>query len=75
MGPRARRERGHRVTVDELDRVAVERLRRGAERALDLGALSYVDEDGLALLRRLLAAGMVVRSSSGFVAELLARGR
>lgn len=60
--------------VDELSRVAIERLRRsGAAPTLDLGAVTYVDDAGVILLRRLLGAGMQVRSSSGFVAELLGR--
>ena len=43
---------------------------------LDLSAVSFVDADGLRLLRELQARGMTLAACSGLVAELLhAEGR
>jgi ABC-type transporter Mla MlaB component len=59
--------------VEELRGVAEKRLRRGPLPApsLDLGAVSYVDASGVALLRELLEAGMALRAANPFVDELL----
>jgi ABC-type transporter Mla MlaB component len=59
--------------VAELRTAAEERLRRGPAPApsLDLGAVSYVDASGVALLRELLEAGMQLRAGNPFVDELL----
>jgi ABC-type transporter Mla MlaB component len=59
--------------VAELRRVAEERLGRAPASApsLDLGAVSYVDANGVALLNGLLEAGMRLRAASPFVTELL----
>ena len=38
---------------------------------LDLSAVTFVDDDGAALLRRLLERGAVVSACSGYIAALL----
>lgn len=61
--------------VTELRRVVRERLGRpgGAGLTLDLAAVSYVDAEGVSVLKELVAAGVRVRAASAFVAELLGR--
>lgn len=57
--------------VGELAR-SCDRLRAsGAGLVVDLGAVSFVDRDGVQLLRRLAAQGAVVVNASRFVAEQL----
>lgn len=66
--------------VDELRRAARERAVRAnagsalAATSVDLAAVTYVDAEGVALLKELVAAGVRVRAASPFVAELLGRG-
>lgn len=57
--------------VAELARSCDRQLAGGASLALDLGAVTFVDGDGLSLISRLEGRGVAVRNCSPFVAEQL----
>lgn len=58
--------------VDELRSVSSEILRQPATRLiLDLAEISFIDDDGLELLRELLSPRVTVRHCSLFVAQQL----
>ena len=57
--------------VGELARSCDQLLAAGAELVIDLGAVSFVDRDGVELLRHLAARGAAVVNASRFVAEQL----
>lgn len=66
--------------VAELRRAARDRAGRAnagaaelAPTTVDLAAVNYVDAEGVALLKELVAGGIRVRAVSQFVAELLGR--
>jgi ABC-type transporter Mla MlaB component len=46
-------------------------LSEGAELALDLAGVSFVDQDGIALFHTLQERDVILRNASYFVAELL----
>jgi anti-anti-sigma regulatory factor len=51
-----------------------ERGRRSGRLLLDLAAVTYADAAGVQLLRELVAEGVEIAASSGFVGELLYPG-
>jgi anti-anti-sigma factor len=58
--------------VDELRRVAAEPLREAAARlVLDLAEVTFIDADGLALLRELASRHVILRNGSLFVMQQL----
>jgi anti-anti-sigma factor len=58
--------------VDELRRVTSEPLRESAARlVLDLAEVTFIDPDGLALLRELLFRHVILRNGSLFVTQQL----
>lgn len=61
------------VSVEELRRLseAISAREDGEPLVLDLGAVSFVDADGIALLRRLCSAQVEITRCSPFVAQLL----
>jgi ABC-type transporter Mla MlaB component len=62
------------LEVAELDRVANELLAQRRTVRLDLGDVTYVDREGVALLRGLRADGAVWENASIFVLCLLEGG-
>jgi ABC-type transporter Mla MlaB component len=62
------------LEVAELNRVASELLAQRRTLSLDLGAVTWVDDQGIALLRGLRAGGAVWRNASPFVLCLLEGG-
>jgi ABC-type transporter Mla MlaB component len=62
------------LEVAELDRVASELLAQRRALSLDLGAVTWVDDQGIALLRGLRAGGAVWQNASTFVLCLLEGG-
>jgi len=46
-----------------------------ARTRLDLSRVSFIDDAGLFLLRRLIATGVVIEASSSFVAAILNPGK
>jgi hypothetical protein len=61
--------------VDELRGACEKALRAPARLTLDLGAVTFIDRDGVALLRRLVRRDADVTNCSPFVAEQLGAGR
>jgi hypothetical protein len=59
--------------VAELARVCAEAARQSAGVALDLSAVSFLDEPGVRLLQQLLGRGVKLTACSGLIAELLQR--
>lgn len=59
--------------VEELRRVYQAEGSRPGSLRLDLSAVTFVDEEGLGLLREVLQYGAQLTSCSGLVAELLHR--
>lgn len=57
--------------VDEVRRSCEEVRRAGMEPIVDLAQVSFVDREGVALLRDLGRRGVALVNCSGFVAELL----
>ena len=62
------------LEVAELDRVANELLAKRRGVRLDLAGVTYVDDEGVALLRGLRAGGAVWENASSFVLCLLEGG-
>ena len=62
------------LEVAELQRVAGELLAQRRMLALDLAAVTWVDDEGVALLRGLRAGGAVWQNASNFVLCLLEGG-
>ncbi len=57
--------------VGELARACEPLLAAGPGLVVDLGGVSFVDRDGVELLRRLIGQGATVVNTSRFVAEQL----
>src|SRR5262249_5619276 len=57
--------------VAELARICTQPMAGSTCIQLDLSAVTFVDESGLRLLRKLLDRGVGIAAVSGFVAELL----
>ena len=57
--------------VDELRRVTSEPLREPARLVLDLAEVTFIDADGLALLRELSSRHVILRNGSLFVTQQL----
>ena len=57
--------------VDEVRRSCEELQRAGIEPTVDLARVSFVDREGVELLRTLTSRGVAVVNCSGFVTELL----
>ncbi|CAN5581150.1 hypothetical protein BH09PLA1_BH09PLA1_04920 [soil metagenome] len=49
--------------------------RQLAHTRLDLSRVSFIDDAGVFLLRRLTASGVVIQASSSFVAAILQTGK
>jgi ABC-type transporter Mla MlaB component len=62
------------LEVTELDRIASELLAKRRVLSLDLAAVTWVDDEGIALLRELRASGAVWQNASNFVLCLLEGG-
>ncbi len=60
--------------VEELRRACARALVGGARLALDLSQASFIDAQGIALVRRLHARGVTIVACSGLVAEQLKGG-
>ena len=57
--------------VDELRRICTEPPHESRQIRLDLGAVTFLDEAGVELMRELIQQGITIAQCSGFIAELL----
>jgi anti-anti-sigma regulatory factor len=57
--------------VDELRRICTEPPHESRQIHLDLGAVTFLDEAGVELMRELIRQGISIDQCSGFIAELL----
>jgi ABC-type transporter Mla MlaB component len=57
--------------VSEVRGVCQQFLRKGRRLSLDLAQLSFVDREGVSLLRKLITDGVALTNCSPFIAERL----